>query len=135
MWEKFDSGKWTQVMAKGAFEEEDALFVIRHFENALQSVGAIEEPWDAYCQLMRDVNGVNMASQIIAARWPLRWPDIGERLRRWVDSVRDTTATVARRLGPGVIGFSIGVGFPGGVSVSIIFSVEVQLDRTAIGYH
>ena len=79
------------------------------------------DPWGAYYDLMTAIALFNGALQL---RWT-KLPDVTNRLKNWIKYVQSTVQKLAIGLKrtTNVSGYSVGIGFPLGISVSISFSV------------
>lgn len=120
--------QWEEIVSMGITTEDDALFLIQHFVEILQSIHNVDDPGIAYESLMKAVSGINMAIESTLQRWPSLHAEIGRRLSEWINLVRETTAEVARvlrqSLGQNVVGYSVGIVFPLGLTLSINFSID-----------
>lgn len=111
--------RWVRIGSKEELEQNDILETIEGFDNQLswieQKVNT--DPEDAYLSLMTVVILFNRA---LALRLP-KLPNVEKRLKGWINHVRSTVAKLVSKL-PKANGYSIGVSFPWGISVSISFS-------------
>ena len=116
--------KWIGILEKNTLSGKDANDVMEGFEGELRWVKGLDDPWVAYSQLMTDVFLFNRA----LAFWKPGLPStvaIETKLKNAINSVRSTVESVAKKLATScqVSGYSVGVGFPMGISISITFAL------------
>jgi len=114
---------WVSLASREGITEEEISSVLEHFENELSRIGerAYAEPEDAYSSL---ITAVILFNRVLALRLP-KLPDIESKIKNWINHVRSTVEKIAKGLASKfkVTGYSVGVGFPLGISVSVSFSI------------
>ena len=119
--------RWVDTAGKERLGDYDIVSVVEGLEEELSWVSdrAEVDPWDAYLSLM---SAVILFNRALAFRLPglPAVPDIEKRLKDWVAHLQRTVEKVAQGLHSStfkVSGYSVGVGFPLGISISISFSL------------
>lgn len=119
--------RWVDTAGKERLADYDIISVVAGFEEELSWVSdrAEVDPWDAYLSLM---SAVILFNRALAFRLPglPAVPYIEKRLNDWVAHLQRTVEKVAQGLLSStfkVSGYSVGVGFPLGISISISFSL------------
>jgi hypothetical protein len=68
------------------------------------------------------VRGVVMESDLTITAGLLRSDDLRDRLRRWIEKLREAARVVARQFS--ALSYSVSVSFPGGVSVGVTWATS-----------
>jgi len=116
--------KWIGILEKNTLSGKDANDVMEVFEGELRWVKGLDDPWAAYSQLMTDVFLFNRALAFWKPGLPSR-VSIETKLKNAINSVLSTVEGIAKNLAKTckVSGYSVGVGFPMGISISISFAL------------
>lgn len=119
--------KWASLAAKETLVKEDAVEIMESFEDELEWVRrqAQVDAWDAYSSLMTDIVLFNRIFTFRIPGWVPTPAQVQAKLKSWVNAARVAVEAVASALPKAfnVSGYSVGAGFPMGVSVSISFTL------------
>ncbi len=118
---------WVSLATKEMLVKEDAVEIMESFEDELEWVRTQAEvdAWDAYSSLMTDAVLFNRIFTFRIPGWVPTPAQVQAKLKSWVNAARAAVEAVARALSKvfNVSGYSVGAGFPMGVSVSISFTL------------